>query len=233
MDEAQINKRLDKIRLQVNTMKEIMDDVLQLARMQAKRIEFRPANSDLNALCQDIIDEFQGRPDYHERIIFRGLEKPIMLYVDLHLMRRIIGNLVSNALKYSPPDSAIHLTLSQDGESVRCQVTDHGIGIPADDLKHLFEPFHRAANVGDIAGTGLGLSIAREAVLTHGGSIEVESEVGQGTTFTVVRELPLPWYCPSHGKNHEPGLIRHNLSPKSHLEDAPPLCRSASFALRS
>ncbi|HUN06873.1 MAG TPA: PAS domain S-box protein [Aggregatilineales bacterium] len=186
MDEAQINKRLDKIRLQVNTMKEIMDDVLQLARMQAKRIEFRPANSDLNALCQDIIDEFQGRPDYHERIIFRGLEKPIMLYVDLHLMRRIIGNLVSNALKYSPPDSAIHLTLSQDGESVRCQVTDHGIGIPADDLKHLFEPFHRAANVGDIAGTGLGLSIAREAVLTHGGSIEVESEVGQGTTFTVV-----------------------------------------------
>jgi len=186
MDEAQINKRLDKIRLQVNTMKEIMDDVLQLARMQARHLEFRPANSDLNALCQDIIEEFQGRAEYHERIIFKGLEKPIMLYIDLHLMRRIIGNLISNALKYSPPDTAIQLELTQDADSVRCQVTDHGIGIPQDDRKQLFEPFHRAGNVGEIAGTGLGLSITREAVLAHGGSIEVESEVGKGTTFTVV-----------------------------------------------
>lgn len=109
-----------------------------------------------------------------------------MLCMDVNLMRRIIGNLVSNALKYSPPDAAVQLALSRDAKHVTCQISDQGIGIPPDDLKRLFEPFHRASNVGTIGGTGLGLSIAREAVLTHGGTIKVESEVGQGTTFTVV-----------------------------------------------
>ncbi|MBN8594168.1 MAG: PAS domain S-box protein [Anaerolineae bacterium] len=186
MDDAQVNKRLDKIRLQVKAMAEIMDDVLQLARFQAKRIEFRPVDSDLKSFCQDILEEYQSRPEYRERIVFSAPEGPVMLCMDVNLMRRIIGNLVSNALKYSPPDAAVQLTLSRDAKHVTCQISDQGIGIPPDDLKHLFEPFHRAANVGTIGGTGLGLSIAREAVLTHGGTIEVESEVGQGTTFTVV-----------------------------------------------
>jgi PAS domain S-box-containing protein len=186
MDETQIDNRLGKIRHQVNHMREIMDDVLQLARIQARRIEFHPADSDLKALCQDIMEEFQSRAEYRDRIIFTGPAGPVMVWIDLHLMRQIISNLVSNALKYSPADTAIQFELSYDAERVRCRVVDRGMGIPPEDLKHLFEPFHRAGNVRGIAGTGLGLSIVHEAVLTHGGSIEVESEVGQGTTFTVL-----------------------------------------------
>ncbi|HEX3054450.1 MAG TPA: ATP-binding protein, partial [Aggregatilineaceae bacterium] len=189
MDDAQIDVRLDKILQQVDHMKGIMEDVLQLARIQAGRLEFQPVDSDLNVLCQDIVEEFQSRPEYRERVVYRYMDAPVMVSVDLRLMRQIISNLVSNALKYSPPNASIHLELSHDDESVRCRVSDQGIGIPPEDLKRLFEPFHRAGNVGTIAGTGLGLSITREAVLAHGGSIEVESEVGQGTTFTVV--LPL------------------------------------------
>jgi signal transduction histidine kinase len=88
-------------------------------------------------------------------------------------------------LKYSPPDTSILVTLARDENDVTLQIRDQGIGIPEDDLRHLFEPFHRAANVGTIAGTGLGLNIAKQAVELHGGTITVDSEVGVGTSFTI------------------------------------------------
>ncbi len=109
--------------------------------------------------------------------------------LDKKLIRRIINNLVSNAIKYSPDDTTIVITLTYAAEMLALTVRDEGIGIPADDINHLFEPFHRAVNVGTISGTGLGLVIAKEAVELHGGSISLETQVGIGTTFTV--RIPL------------------------------------------
>lgn len=109
--------------------------------------------------------------------------------VDGKLMQQIISNLVANAIKYSPEDKPIHVDLAFTATAVSLQVQDEGIGIPAADLPYLFEPFHRAANVGTIAGTGLGLVITKEAVELHGGTIAVASQIGLGTTFTV--HLPL------------------------------------------
>jgi PAS domain S-box-containing protein len=189
MDEGQIDIRLGKIRQQVNHMKDIMEDVLQLARIQAGHIEFNPVASNLDELCRAIVEEFQGRPEYGERIGYECVDPPVVSRVDLRLMQQIISNLLSNALKYSPPDRSIRIRLTHTAENATCQVSDEGIGIPPEDLKRLFEPFHRAGNVGAIAGTGLGLSIAKEAVEAHRGSITVESEVAKGTTFTVV--IPL------------------------------------------
>jgi signal transduction histidine kinase len=97
----------------------------------------------------------------------------------------VIDNLVSNALKYSPADKSIWIDLSRDDARMVLRVQDEGIGIPDEDLKHLFEPFHRASNVGTISGTGLGLSITKHAVDLHGGTIVPESQPGVGTTFTV------------------------------------------------
>ncbi len=186
MDEPQINARLDKIRQQVHHMKSIMDEVLQLARIQAGHIEFNPVPGDLKALCEEIIEEFQSQPDYRERIAYSGVETPITAEIDLRLMRQVISNLISNALKYSPPEKPIRIMLSRGTNDITCQVADQGIGIPAEDLAHLFEPFHRGRNVGTISGTGLGLSITKEAVEAHGGTISVESEVDSGTAFTVI-----------------------------------------------
>jgi two-component system, OmpR family, sensor histidine kinase VicK len=115
------------------------------------------------------------------------------------LMRQIISNLVSNALKYSPSDKLIQIKLSCDAGSAICRVSDEGIGIPLGDLPRLFEPFHRGANVGAISGTGLGLSIAKEAVEKHGGTMSVESEVGKGTTFTVM----IPLACNENEATHD------------------------------
>jgi signal transduction histidine kinase len=109
--------------------------------------------------------------------------------VDKKLLRPILTNLLSNAIKYSASDSQVDLELScWDGHLI-FQIKDRGIGIPAADQQQLFESFHRGSNVGDIQGTGLGLSVAKKFVDLHGGQINVASEVGLGTTFTVM--LPL------------------------------------------
>jgi len=104
-------------------------------------------------------------------------------------MRQILTNLVTNAIKYSPEDKAVVVHLQATGTTLILQVRDEGIGIPAADLKHLFQPFHRAANAGEIAGTGLGLTITKEAVELHGGTIAVDTQLGLGTTFTI--DIPI------------------------------------------
>jgi PAS domain S-box-containing protein len=199
MDDAQIEARLEKIRQQVNHMKNIMENVLQLSRIQTGRIEFNPVSSDLDDLCRSIVEEFQSHSEYRERIVYTCLDTPVIVCMDLQLMRQIISNLVSNALKYSPSDKLIQIKLSCDTGSAICRVSDEGIGIPLGDLPRLFEPFHRGANVGAISGTGLGLSITKEAVEKHGGTLSVESEVGKGTTFTVM----IPLACNKNEATHD------------------------------
>lgn len=185
MNSAQIDSRLDKIRQQVVHMKNIMEDVLQLARIQAGRVEFAPTQGELAQLCQEIVEEFESQVPNRGRIIYTCQMPTLLVDFDVRLMRQVISNLISNALKYSPQEQTIQIDLSQHEEQVVLQVTDRGIGIPPADLQRLFEPFHRAANVGVISGTGLGLSITKQAVALHGGTITVTSQVDIGTTFTV------------------------------------------------
>jgi signal transduction histidine kinase len=109
--------------------------------------------------------------------------------MDDKLLGHILNNLLSNAIKYSPEDSTVNLKITcADGQAV-LEIQDRGIGIPQEDLPHLFESFHRAKNVGNILGTGLGLAIVKKCVDIHKGKIAVTSALGVGTTFTVT--LPL------------------------------------------
>ena len=112
-----------------------------------------------------------------------------MFCFDERLLRHIFGNLLSNAIKYSPDGGAVLFEAMVRTDAVEFLVTDHGIGLPAHDIPRLFETFFRASNCGKISGTGLGLSIVQRGVELHGGRISVQSELGRGTTFTVV--LPL------------------------------------------
>jgi signal transduction histidine kinase len=109
--------------------------------------------------------------------------------MDEKLLRYIIGNLLSYAIKYSPQGSQVKFDLACDQQQAILRIQDEGIGIPVKDRQHLFKSFHRGSNVGTISGTGLGLAIVKSSVDLHGGQIAVESEVGVGTTFTVT--LPL------------------------------------------
>lgn len=186
MDDSQIDTRLDKIRQQVIHMKEVMDDVLQLTRIQAGRIDYKPVEADLDALCREIVDEFRSRAEYENRIVYSCDSGSMILSIDPRLMRQAITNLLSNALKYSASDEQVSMALGRTGSQITLQVHDDGIGIPFEDQKHLFEPFHRAKNVGAVSGTGLGLNIALQAISLHCGSIEINSAPDEGTTVVVV-----------------------------------------------
>jgi signal transduction histidine kinase len=109
-----------------------------------------------------------------------------MVNMDAKLLHHILENLLSNAMKYSPPDSPVIFTLSSSPETVTFRIEDHGIGIPQEDQARLFEAFHRAKNTRKIPGTGLGLAIVKQAVELHNGTITCETTENVGTTFTVV-----------------------------------------------
>ncbi len=185
MTDDQVEQRLVKIREQVNHLTDIMDDVLQLARIQARRVQFNPVELDVDALCRDILDEFQNQRNFKHDVVYASQPNLPTAKLDKRLMRQVITNLVSNAIKYSPDAGSIRVTLNYESSVLRLDVIDRGIGIPEADKEHLFEPFHRGQNVGTISGTGLGLAIIWESVSLHGGRIDVQSQVGQGTTFSV------------------------------------------------
>lgn len=189
LSDAQIQQRLARIIEQVDHLKDIMEDVLLLAQMQARRAQFNPVAQDLDLLCRTLVEEFQGRTDVKHQLIYHAAPGDYTIQIDPKLMRQIISNLLSNAIKYSPAQKLVQIMLIHRQNQCFLQVRDEGIGIPPADLPHLFQPFHRAGNVGTIAGTGLGLVITKEAIELHNGMITVESQVGQGTTFTV--QLPL------------------------------------------
>lgn len=185
LTEEQIQQRITGIREQGHYLKGIMEDVLELARIQAGRTEFKPVPLDLNALCQSMIDELQPQGAIAPRLFYECTGITRTTDLDKRLMRQIITNLVGNAMKYSPSDQPVMVRLTYDNDTIVLEVKDQGIGIPAADLSHLFQAFHRASNVGVIQGTGLGLVITKEAIELQGGTIGVNSQLGVGTTFTV------------------------------------------------
>jgi signal transduction histidine kinase len=109
----------------------------------------------------------------------------VLACLDERLLRSILSNLLSNAIRYTPQAHPIWLKLTKQRGQIIIKVQDEGIGIPAGDRKTLFEPFHRGQNVSNIPGTGLGLSIVKQFVQLQQGSIKVTSRLGAGTTFTV------------------------------------------------
>ncbi|SDN29253.1 ATP-binding protein [Polaromonas sp. JS666] len=170
----------------VRRMTQMLDRVLLLGKVEAQMLEFQPAQVNLQVLCQDLVED--ARIQHSEAGCELALEFeawPATGLFDEKLLRHIFGNLLSNAIKYSQQGGKILFRVSSSEGRVAFEVSDQGIGIPAEELPHLFEWFHRASNVGEIQGTGLGLAIVKNSVDLHGGRIEVASVVGQGTRFTV------------------------------------------------
>jgi signal transduction histidine kinase len=162
-----------------------MDDILNLTSMQHRRVGFAPIVRDLRGLLQEIIEEFSGSTQHVERIRARMPQTALEIAYDPRFMRQVLQNLFSNALKYSPQNQPVDVQVTQDHQQVTIEVRDYGIGIPAESLADLFKPFYRASNVGKIPGTGLGMVIVKEAVEMHGGTLNIESVLQQGTVITI------------------------------------------------
>ena len=185
LTDAQIDQRLNGVREQVGFLRTIISNMTQVEQLQSGYSDLQRIPVDLDVLCRSVLDEFRAHPGFRHHLNYDCTEGRPVLALDKRLMRQVIRNLVENALKYSAPGTIVYVTLTNTTAKLCIGVQDEGIGIPAADLAHLFQPFQRAGNVGATAGAGLGLVIAKEAVELHGGMITVISEVGKGTTFTV------------------------------------------------
>ena len=183
------NEHLRTIVRAVRSLSRLVEEVLLLGKVEAGRLKFLPASLDLVALCDQLVDEARSAAELPHTIALELGPDLVDAVGDEDLLRHIVANLLSNAVKYSPAGSPVTLTVHGAGEYAVFKITDRGIGIPPEDLKNLFQAFHRGRNVGQRPGTGLGLVIVRSFVQLHGGEIDIASEVGVGTTVTV--RLPL------------------------------------------
>ncbi|MEQ9238505.1 sensor histidine kinase [Coleofasciculus sp. E2-BRE-01] len=161
----------------------LLEDLLFLNKAEAGMFTLHPSWVDLNSFCQEIVETFEAG-NYQATIKFQFVGES-QVYLDINLLRHILTNLLSNAIKYSLDSGEVRFEITSAQETVNFCIQDSGIGIPAEDLQNLFTAFHRAKNVGQIKGTGLGMSIVKQCVDLHQGSIDVDSKVGAGTTFTV------------------------------------------------
>ncbi len=179
---------LDAINVSVTRMTLLINDLSDLVNMRDGRLlMLNREDVDLVTLAQEVAAEQRtalGRPIAVEPHV---LSLPAR--VDATRIERVLGNLLSNAAKYSPDESAIRLVLDRDStgssDFAVLAVSDQGIGIPAADLPRVFDRFYRAANAKEIGGTGIGLATALQIVQQHGGTITVTSDVGRSSTFTV------------------------------------------------
>ena len=180
----------DAIDRSVRRMKDMLEDILLIGKSDAGVSQFKPVSMPLQPLCESIVAEaqvgFAQRSAATHAIEFQSDDAQCVAELDERWFRHIFGNLLSNALKYSPEGGTVRFALTSRADAVELTVTDCGIGLPPEDIPRLFESFFRASNSGHIPGTGLGLSIVKRAVELHGGRISVESELGRGTTFRVV-----------------------------------------------
>ena len=150
----------------------------------------RSTVSDLTSgeLAREAAEHLAVLAEERQQRIEVDTQDSVHIYADRLLLRRALLNLLDNAIKYAPPDSAIRLSAGLGGDGAFLEVTDQGPGIPAEEATRVFERFYRLdrARSRQSGGVGLGLAIARWAVRTNGGEIELESEVGRGSTFRIV-----------------------------------------------
>jgi signal transduction histidine kinase len=172
-------------------MTALINDVLLIGRSGSGKLKFNPVPLDLEEALTGIAEAIRFSHGAQHRLEVRCSLAQRQRLVDEQLLRHIVINLLTNALKYSPPGTQVTFEVTESGEEVQLSVTDQGIGIPPEDLPKMFESFHRAANVGDRPGTGLGLAIVKSAAELHGGGVVVTSEIGVGSTFRArIRAMP-------------------------------------------
>jgi len=189
MTAEQRELRFSKIRQQVEHLNKYIGEMLHLTRLQAKEYLLEPVKFDMVELFHTIIEEFRNIESENDRIDFNHPAGQLNVSLDKNEISKMISNLITNALKYSEKGMLISVKLNSDNNSVYFSVKDKGIGIGKADMKHVFEPFFRASNTGNIPGTGLGLNIVKEAIDRHKGTLNVKSKLNAGSEFIV--QLPL------------------------------------------
>lgn len=175
---------VETIHSEARRLTKLINDFLDLQRIEAGRFTVDLEPFELRELLRKQVELFEDQSEPHE-LRLSVPDEPITLLGERDRISQVLTNLISNAIKYSPAGGAVEIVAEADGDSVRVSVSDHGLGIPADQQRKLFTKFFRvdSSDTRAIGGTGLGLALSREIVEAHGGRIGFESVDGEGSTF--------------------------------------------------
>jgi signal transduction histidine kinase len=163
----------------------LIDDLLMLSRFDAGRIDLKSERVDLAEQLQNLREEMQPVADKGESRLELETAGDLVVEGDARRLQQSFANLVSNAIKFNRPGGEVKISAAARNGAAVVEVTDEGVGIPPGELTRIGERFFRASTTTNMPGTGLGLAITREIVERHGGTLEIESEVGAGSTFRI------------------------------------------------
>lgn len=180
-----ISKHIAKIKTSVGNLTGILNDFLSLEKLEAGKVEPVFTEFNLVKFGEEITEEMQLVAKQNQNIIYQHTGTTSVFKLDPALLKNCIINLISNAIKYSGENTFIEFNTEVASDQLVVVVKDNGIGIPENDQKHLFEAFFRAHNTGNISGTGLGLNIVARYVGLINGTVQFESKVNYGTSFTL------------------------------------------------
>jgi PAS domain S-box-containing protein len=183
---------LEPLAQEADHQADLVEDILEISRVDAGRLEVKPERTDLNELAEAVVANYQTSAQKEGlTLTHRSAEPGLISAVDMNRMMQVLDNLINNAIRYTPAGGTV--TVSTERTEARGRdwaiitVTDTGMGIPQSELPHVFDRFFRGERpqMMQISGTGLGLAIVKEIVELHGGRVTVESEVDGGSTFTI------------------------------------------------
>jgi signal transduction histidine kinase len=177
-------KHITKIRDSVKHLNNLLDDFLSLGRLEEGKVAANISQVNLRIMLQDTVEEMRRLAKNDQQIVYeyKGDET---IESDKNMIKNILLNLVSNAIKFSENGKKIYLRTHVTGDRVKISVEDEGIGIPKDDFELLFSSFFRSRNAQNIQGTGLGLHIVKRYTDLLQGTIDMKSEVNKGTIVTI------------------------------------------------
>ena len=172
---------------EIDRLTGVVTDLLTLTQMDNNRMQLRLEEADVSELVEETLHKLRPIAEKREQQLHSQITREIAATVDPSKLQQIFYNLTENAIKYTPEGGEILVALSEANGEIRFTVTDNGLGIPEEDLPHIFDRVYRVdkARSRESGGTGLGLSIVKQLVTLHDGQIHVDSAAGQGSTFTV------------------------------------------------
>lgn len=185
---TQKTEYLSDVEINIERMTQMTNELLVIGEIETKGINIAPEKLDLVIFCQELIAEFE-QTYLNYQIQFDSKISLLEADIDSRLLRSILTNILTNAVRYSSSDRVIQFELYFNNNYVIFTIEDWGIGIPDADIKSIFEPFHRGNNVSNIPGTGLGLNIVKRFIALLDGEINIDSQINRGTRVQI--KVPL------------------------------------------
>jgi signal transduction histidine kinase len=163
----------------------MLDTLMDISEAETGTMRLDLGDASIEALVAEVVDLYEGIAEERRIAVASDIEAGLHVAADARRLRQVLANLVDNAIKYTPPGGRVTIRARHDGSAARIEVVDTGVGIPPHDLPRIWERLYRGDQSRAERGLGLGLSVVRAIVLAHGGSVDVASSPGQGSTFTL------------------------------------------------